>query len=109
MPIGLLAIGLVLVTLAAVASAAHWVAGIAWAPAVVLGAVLGPTDPVAATSIIRRLGAPARIARILEGESLVNDATGLTTYKIALGAVAASGVTVWSGGIKFLAVGAGGI
>lgn len=109
MPIGLLAIGLVLVTVAAVAAVAHWVSGIGWAPAVVLGAVLGPTDPVAATSIIRRLGAPARIGTILEGESLVNDATALTAYKIALGAVAAGGVTVWSGGLKFVAVAVGGI
>jgi CPA1 family monovalent cation:H+ antiporter len=108
-PIGLLAIGLVLVTVVAVAVVAHWVVGIPWAPAVVLGAVLGPTDPVAATSIIRRLGAPARIATILEGESLVNDATALTAYKIALGAVGAAGVTVWTGGLKFLAIGAGGI
>jgi CPA1 family monovalent cation:H+ antiporter len=109
LPIGLLAIGLVLLTVAAVAAVAHWVAGIAWAPAVVLGAVVGPTDPVAATSIIRRLGAPARIGTILEGESLVNDATALTTYKIALGAVGTAGVTVWSGGARFVAIAAGGI
>jgi monovalent cation/hydrogen antiporter len=109
LPIGLLAIGLVLFTVAAVAAAAHWVVGLAWAPAVVLGAVLGPTDPVAATSIIRRLGAPARIATILEGESLVNDATGLTAYRIALTAVGTGGLTVWAAGWKFVAVSLGGI
>ena len=57
--IGTLAVGLVLVTMGAVAFAAHEVAGIGWGPALVLGAILGPTDPVAATSVLRRLGAPA--------------------------------------------------
>ena len=108
-PIGMLAVPLVLVTVAAVAAVAHWVAGIAWAPAVVLGAVLGPTDPVAATAIIRRLGAPGRIATILEGESLINDATALTTYKLALGAVGTATVTAWTIGPKFVAVSVGGI
>jgi Na+/H+ antiporter len=108
-PIGTLAIGLVLVTVAAVAAMAHWVVGIDWGPAVVLGAVLGPTDPVAATTIIRRLGAPTRIGTILEGESLINDATGLTAFKLAVGAVGAASVTVWSIGPKFLAVAVGGI
>src|SRR5437016_2166141 len=54
--IGLLAVGLVLVTMGAVAVVAHEVAGIAWGPALVLGAILGPTDPIAATSVLRRLG-----------------------------------------------------
>ena len=76
MPIGLLAVGLVLVTVVAVAAAAHWVAGVPWEMAFVLGAVVGPTDPVAATAVLRRMGAPARIQTILEGESLVNDGTG---------------------------------
>src|SRR5437764_561705 len=59
-PIGLLAIGLVLATMAGVAAVAHAVAGIGWGAAFVLGAILGPTDPVAATSVLRRLGAPER-------------------------------------------------
>jgi Na+/H+ antiporter len=108
-PIGLLAVGLVLVTVAAVAAVAHWVVGVDWPVAVVLGAVLGPTDPVAATTIIRRLGAPGRIGTILEGESLVNDGTALTAYKIALGAVGAASVTAWSVGPRFVAVAIGGI
>ena len=89
-PIGFLAVGLVLATVGAVAVAAHEVAGLGWGPAFVLGAVLGPTDPVAATSTIRRLGAPTRIATILEGESLVNDGTALVALRIAIGAVGAS-------------------
>ena len=72
--IGLLAVGLVLLSMTAVAAVAHTVAGIGWGPALVLGAILGPTDPIAATSVLRRLGAPDRISTILEGEALINDA-----------------------------------
>jgi CPA1 family monovalent cation:H+ antiporter len=107
-PIGLLAIGLVLVTMVAVAAIAHYVVGLAWAPAFVLGAVLGPTDPVSASSVIRRLGAPGRIVTILEGESLVNDGTGLTAYTIALGAVGAS-VAIGGSVLKFVGISLGGI
>ena len=82
--IGLLAVGLVLATMGAVAVVAHAVAGIRWGPAFVLGAILGPTDPIAATAILRRVGAPGRVSTILEGEALVNDATALTAYKVAV-------------------------
>jgi Na+/H+ antiporter len=108
-PIGLLAVGLVLVTVVAVAAIAHAVVGLDWAPAFVLGAVLGPTDPVSASSVIRRLGAPGRIVTTLEGESLVNDGTALTAYKIALGAVGASGVALGSAALEFVGVALGGI
>jgi Na+/H+ antiporter len=86
----LLAVGLVVVTMAIVASVAHAVAGLGWAPAFVLGAAVGATDPIAATSVLERLGAPRRISTILEGESLVNDGTALVAYKVAVGAVGAA-------------------
>jgi CPA1 family monovalent cation:H+ antiporter len=89
-PIAFLAVGLVLATMAAIAAALHWVAGIPWAAGFVLGAVLAPTDPVAATSVIRASGAPDRLATILEGESLVNDGTALTALRIAVAAVGGS-------------------
>ena len=108
-PIGLLAIGLVLVTVVAVAALAHWVVGLPWAVAFVLGAVLGPTDPVSAGSVIRRLGAPGRLVTILEGESLVNDGTGLTAYTIALAAVGTAGVALGSAALQFVGVALGGI
>src|SRR5947209_255878 len=95
-PVARLAIGLVLVTMAAVAAVAHLVAGLAWGPAVVLGAILGPTDPVAATSLLQRVGAPDRISTILEGESLVNDGTGLTVYKLAVAVVVSGAFSVAS-------------
>src|SRR4051795_8281806 len=87
-PIAFLAVGLVLATMAAIAAAVHAVAGIPWAAAFALGAVLAPTDPVAATTVIRASGAPQRLATILEGESLINDGTSLTALRIAIAAVA---------------------
>jgi monovalent cation/hydrogen antiporter len=74
-PIASLSIGLVLLTTLTVASVAHLLVGLPWAAAFVLGAIVSPTDPVAATAIAGRLGAPRRIVTILEGESLINDAT----------------------------------
>ena len=108
-PISLLAIGLVLVTVVAVAAVAHALVGIPWAAAFVLGAVLGPTDPVSATAVISRLGAPGRIVTILEGESLVNDGTGLTAYTIALGAVGTAGIALGTAALQFVGVALGGI
>jgi len=87
--IGLLAVGLVLATTFTVGAVAHHVVGLPWAVALVLGAVLGPTDPVAATAIAGRVGAPRRVVTILEGESLINDSTALTAFRFALGAATA--------------------
>jgi Na+/H+ antiporter len=87
-PIGLLAVGLVATTTLGVGVVAHEVVDdLSWAAAFTLGAIVAPTDPVAATAIASRSGAPRRIVTILEGESLVNDATALVAYKVALAAV----------------------
>ncbi len=109
LPISLLAVGLVLATLLGVAVAAHYVAGVPWAMAFVLGAVLGPTDPVAASAVLRKLGAPSRMQTILEGESLVNDGTGLTAYGIAVSALGATAITVGGVLLEFVLTAAGGI
>ena len=83
-PITLLSVGLVLATTVAVAAAMQvLVPGIGWAPAFVLGAIVAPPDAVAATAIFQRLGVPRRVVTILEGESLVNDATALVAYRFA--------------------------
>ncbi len=87
-PISLLAVGLVLATTAGVAVVAHLLLpGIGWAEAIALGAIVSPPDAVSATAIGKRLRIPRRVVTILEGESLVNDATALVLYRAAVGAV----------------------
>lgn len=87
-PILLLAIGLVLATTLAVAWIAHSIVpALPWAAAFALGAIVSPPDALAATAIIRRLGVPHRIQVILEGESLVNDATALVALQFAVAAL----------------------
>src|SRR5919199_4380864 len=76
-PILALAIGLVLFTTTAIALIAHVLVGLPWAVGFVLGAILAPTDPVAAEAIFRRLGVPRRVGTVVGGESLINDGTGL--------------------------------
>src|SRR5215210_7663340 len=84
-PVGLLAVGLVLLTMVVVAVVAHSIVpGLPWAAAFVLGAVVSPTDPIAATAIMHRLGVPRRLVAIVEGESLVNDGTALVAYRVAV-------------------------
>src|SRR6185503_2591436 len=86
-PISLLAVGLVLATTGAVAAVARLLMpGMGWAEAIALGAIVSPPDAVSATAIARRLHIPRRIVTILEGESLVNDATALILYRTAVGA-----------------------
>lgn len=101
-PISILAIGLVLATMLGVAAIGHFLVGLPWAVAFVLGAVVSPTDPVAATAIGRRVGAPARVITIVEGESLVNDSTALVAYKFAVAAVASGSFSLWHAGISFV-------
>ena len=86
--ITLLAIGLVLCTMVIVAVVAHMlIPGLSWGVAFVLGAVVSPTDPTAATAIAERFGLPRRLVALIEGESLVNDGTALVAYKFAVIAV----------------------
>ncbi len=85
-PISFLAFGLVGTTMAVVAVVAHEWLGLSWAVAFTLGAIVSPTDALAATEIMSRVGAPRRIVSLVEGESLVNDGTALVLYKAALGA-----------------------
>jgi monovalent cation/hydrogen antiporter len=98
-PIGLLAVGLVGATTLVVGVVAHSVIdGLPWSAAFVLGAVVSPTDPIAATSIARRLGVPRRLVTLIEGESLVNDATALVLYRVAVAAVLTGSFSLWEAG-----------
>jgi CPA1 family monovalent cation:H+ antiporter len=106
-PIGLLAVGLVLATTAAVAVTAHaLLPGIPWAVAVALGAIISPPDAVAATAIVSRLPVPRRVIVILEGESLVNDASALVLYRTAV-AAAVTGAFSWGESIVRFFIDAG--
>jgi CPA1 family monovalent cation:H+ antiporter len=108
-PIGLLAVGLVFLTIGVVAVAAHFVIGLPWAAAFVLGAIVAPTDPVAAEAIFRRLGVPERVHTVIGGESIINDGTALVAYKIAVAAVVYGTFSFASAGLQFLVFSAGGI
>jgi monovalent cation/hydrogen antiporter len=107
--ISLLSIGLVLATTAAVGVLAHLVIGLPVAVSFALGAIVAPTDAVAATSILRRLAVPRRMVNVLEGESLLNDATALVAYKVAVAAAVGGSFSVAEAGLRFLGVAAGGI
>jgi CPA1 family monovalent cation:H+ antiporter len=108
--ISLLAVGLVLATMVAVAVTAHaLVEGLPWAAAFTLGAIVAPTDPLAATTIGRRLGVPRRLLTVLEGESLVNDASALVAYRIAVTAAAGGSFVLWQAGLEFAVGVAGGV
>ncbi|MBL7839978.1 MAG: Na+/H+ antiporter [Cyclobacteriaceae bacterium] len=109
-PIGLLAIGCVIFTTCIVAWVTHtFIPGFGWAEAFVLGAIISPPDAVAATAATKGLGVPRRVITILEGESLVNDATGLIAYKYAVGAVTIGSFVLWQAGLQFLWVAIAGI
>src|ERR1700754_1612659 len=102
-------IPLVLVTMAAVACVAHLVIpDMSWQAAFVLGAIVSPTDPVAASVILRRLEVPRRIVSTIEGEGLFNDATALVAYRLAVAAVVAGTFSVVDAGLRFVLGLAGG-
>ncbi|WP_338906646.1 Na+/H+ antiporter [Streptomyces nigra] len=109
-PVALLSVGYVLFATVVVGYAAYLlVPGLPLTAALVLGAVVAPPDAVAATAVARRVGLPSRITTILQGESLVNDATAITAYRVAVAAAVGEGAT-WLGGIgEFLLAAVGGV
>jgi CPA1 family monovalent cation:H+ antiporter len=103
-------IPLVLATMCAVALVAHaLIPGLSWAAAFTLGAIVSPTDPLAAASIMRRLDMPRRMVSAVEGEGLFNDATALVAYRVAVAAVVAGSFSLADAGLKFLLGAAGGV
>jgi Na+/H+ antiporter len=103
-------VGLVIATMVAVAVVAHgMVHGLSWAAAFSLGAVVSPTDPLAAATIMRRLQFPRLLVSAVEGEGLFNDATALVAYKVAVAAVVGGSFSLFDAGLRFLADAAGGV
>jgi len=107
--ISLLAVGLVAVTMVGVAVVAHNVADLPWAEAFILGAVVSPTDPIAATAIGQRLGVPRRLIDVIEGESLLNDGTALVFLRTAIVAAVAGTFSPWEAGLRLVVSIVGGI
>jgi CPA1 family monovalent cation:H+ antiporter len=109
-PILLLSVGLVLATTAVVAVVAHaLIPTLGWPAAFALGAIVAPPDAVAATTIFQRLGVPRRAVTILEGESLVNDATALVAYRFAVVAATTGVFSIVDAGLTFVVVAVGGV
>jgi Na+/H+ antiporter len=108
--IATLAVGLVLVTMVAVAVVAHAVIpGLGWAESFVLGAIVAPTDPTASSAIAERLGLPTRLVALIEGESLVNDGTALVAYRFAVAAVVTGTFSLFDASWSFVLNVVGGI
>jgi CPA1 family monovalent cation:H+ antiporter len=100
--VGLVVFAVGLTTLAVAAATRALVPGMPWAPAIVLGAVVAPPDAAAATAVLRPLRPPQRILTILEGESLLNDASALLLYRLAIGAVTSGGFSIGAVAPTFL-------
>jgi len=108
--VALLSVGLVLFTAAAVGLVVHlMLPEMPMAAAFALGAIIAPPDAVAAVAVGRRLGLPRRTLTILVGESLFNDATALTAYRVAIAAVVGGTLDLWGGAWQFLVAAAGGV
>lgn len=104
-----LAFALVFLTASGIAITAYFlIPGMTWPLAFVLGAILSATDAVAAMSITKGLGLSHKTLTILEGESLINDASGLIAYRLSVAAVAGSSFVFWKAGLQFLLLIAGG-
>ena len=109
-PITRAAVGLVLFTTSLVAVAAHvLIPDLSWPMAFLIGAIVSPPDAVAATAVTKGLGLHPKLITVLEGESLVNDASGLIAYKYALAAIMAGNFVLWKASLNFLLVVAAGV
>jgi CPA1 family monovalent cation:H+ antiporter len=109
-PLAFLAIGLVLVTMTAVAVVAHaLVPGMTWPAAFILGAVVAPTDPVSAAATFTRIPVPERVSLLVEGEAMLNDATALVAYRLAVTAAVSGSFVAGSAAVDFVVSAVGGI
>jgi CPA1 family monovalent cation:H+ antiporter len=108
-PLTLTSIGLVLVTTCLVAVIGHVLIDLPWALAFALGAIVSPTDPVAATAIARELGAPRGLVNMIEGESLLNDSSALIAYRVAVAAAIGGSFSLFDASVDFVLAVVGGI
>lgn len=108
--ISLLAVGLVLFTMCLIAATMKLlIPTMSWSLCFLLGAIVSPTDASSAVSLVKKMGIPRRLITIIEGESLINDATALVAFRYALAAVMTGNFSFWDAGLDFLFAGMGGI
>ena len=105
---GLLAIPGVLITAAVTAAIVHFALGLDWPIALLFGALIAPTDPIAVISLFRSVGAPRRLTLIVEGESLFNDGASIVLFQVILAVIVTGAVDPFSSGSRFLITLAGG-
>jgi CPA1 family monovalent cation:H+ antiporter len=104
--ISLLAVGLVLITTTVIAVVVHSIIpGFNWAISFALGAIISPPDAIAATSIAKDLPLSRKLITLLEGESLLNDASALIAFKCAIIALVSGGFSFWNAGLQFVIMG----
>ena len=101
-PVSLLATLGVVAMVAGTGAALHAALGLSWTDSFILAAILAPTDPIAVVSVLRTVHAPARVTALLEGESLLNDATGVAVFAALIASVASGAPSVTDVGIRFL-------
>src|SRR6202521_2005231 len=108
LPMGLLATIGVAITVVLIGVLTHLILGLSWASAMLLGAILAATDPIAVVTLLRRLKAPAGLAAILEGESLFNDGTGVAVFTAVLATILTGTPSAGDAALRFLEITAGG-
>lgn len=108
LPVGLLATAGVAMTVLLIGTLTHALLGFSWASGMLLGGILAATDPIAVIGILRRIGAPAGLAAILEGESLFNDGTGVAAFSAVLATIASGAPSAGDAAVRFLELTVGG-
>ena len=108
LPVGLLVTVGVALTVVLIGAATHVLVGFSWADGMLIGAILAATDPIAVVTLLRRVAAPAGLTAILEGESLLNDGTGVAAFSAVLGTIVSGSPSATDAAIRFLELTAGG-